>query len=602
VALALGGCTTTIGKVQWTQTAGPATVSLIADKSQATAFDATSPGSYTFSASWVDGGGEARSQSVSLDVTPPVGNSLLAVRGHQAVRMGSNVSVRAWPAPDPQDSVRSVAWTQLEGPAVTLLATSDSHVALFVAPQVTRDTLIRMQATVTMASGTTHSDEALVLVERFSQAPAADTGALWNGDQISRVYAYRAAGPWANALVRCTYDAAQRTATPCPLSTLPFLAQETAGATPSVEQVMNRVVVSHDWLGRNFEAFLRTQDPQGDMRRMLNSVTAVVLGTHVRPSFYWSATGAIYLDADFFWLVPQERDTVNEAPDFRSDFGAALQYSSPWRYTQNNRNINAFYDPRQRGTRDTEALKFRASSLLYHELGHALDFLPPSQYASLDSSKGPWANIQPRFTARQLTSDAVSAAFPLTSTVMRDLGQVQFQGLNATAQQSAYTPAQVAGFFAGDVASDDYAYSTSREDAAMLFEEFMMFNRLGIRRDVAITDKILATTTNATLIVRWGERGRAGGTTIKPRVRRVVADLVPWLPLSEVDALPAPLAMRAGESWTSNLTLPSPPPSLGLLKLDSPGLPQAHEAWLLEGSQQRASDHRRHGLGKPTSR
>jgi hypothetical protein len=59
-------------------------------------------------------------------------------------------------------------------------------------------------------------------------------------------------------------------------------------------------------MGEVFERFLRTQDTSGDIRRMLNSVTAMVIGAHIRPSFYLAGTGAIYLDARVFWLTPAQ--------------------------------------------------------------------------------------------------------------------------------------------------------------------------------------------------------------------------------------------------------------------------------------------------------
>jgi hypothetical protein len=62
-----------------------------------------------------------------------------------------------------------------------------------------------------------------------------------------------------------------------------------------------------------------------------------VIGAHVRPSFYYALTGAIYLDADNFWRTADERDVIDEAPDFRSDFDRDLQYSGLWRYVANNR-------------------------------------------------------------------------------------------------------------------------------------------------------------------------------------------------------------------------------------------------------------------------
>jgi hypothetical protein len=400
----------------------------------------------------------------------------------------------------------------------------------------------------------------MVLVERHTQASPNDAAAVWAGEHVSRVHPFHANGPYASHLVPCAYDAAQRAATLCPLSRLPLLAQQNGGAPPTVEQVMDRVLVSHDWLGRNFETFLRTQDAQGDFRRMLMSATAIVLGTHVRPSYYYAATGAIYLDADYLWLTPAERDTVSEVPDFRSDFDRALQYGALWRYVNsNNQSVFVFFDPRSRVNRDASFLLYEAGWLMYHELGHALDFMPPSAYGSVNGGLSAWANIEPRFLAGQLASDSMSKQFPLTSAALAGLARVKFFGATADATQRGYTPNEVATFFSADIATDEYNYSTPREDAAMTLEELLMSRRLNLRRDVAITDRIDGGATGNTLIVRWGQRGRVGSAAIKPRARAVAQALVPWFDANEVDNLPAPLPMRAGESWNANLVLPAPP-------------------------------------------
>jgi hypothetical protein len=585
-AATLAGCTGAIDAPQWTQTGGPA-VALLSDKSQTIAFDPPQAASYAFRVSFRDPQGAARNQDLTVAVGAQTSAARLTLRVSQSVRMGGNVSVRAWPAPQPGDSVQSITWTQIEGPAVTL-DTSDAYAALFVAPAVARDTLIRLRATLTTAHGQTATDEALVLVERYVQAAAGDSSAVWNGDQVSRVYAYKPTSPYAAVLARCVYDAGLRYqgagANLCPLSQLPFLAQQSGGALPTVEQVMDRVVVSHDWAGRNFETFLREQDARGDFRRMLMSVTAVVIGTQVRPSFYYALTGAIYLDADNFWLTPEERDTINEAPDYRSNFGNALQYTTLWRYVRGSTSLFQFFDPRARITRATPVLLDEAGWLLYHELSHALDFTPPSAYASLVNSQSAWGNISPRYQARQLTSNVVGAAYPLTSSIMSGLGQVRFFGATATAAQVGYTPAQVAGFFSADLATDDYAYADAREDIAMTLEEFLMSHRLGIHRDFAVAPRPGPGATGSTIFVTWGQHGRIGEPALKPRLRAIVQQLVPWVDVTEVDRLPAPVPMRAGASWTDNLLLNAALPSaLGAQKAES----TLQEMWLLERAQRR---------------
>jgi hypothetical protein len=542
-------------------------VELLSATTQAISFEPPAAGTYSFSVSFRDASGVARNANVSTVVTAPPAPVAVRARVDQAVRKGGKVSLRAWPA---AASGETLTWTQTAGPQVTL-DTSDPNRVLFTAPDVSRDTALVFRVTQRNAAGTTDSDDVLVLVENYAQAPADpnNTGPYaFSDSHVSRVYAYRRNGPFASALVPCTYDASlQYTgagANTCPLSTLPFLHQTTGGAVPSVAQIMDRVVVSHDWMGQVFEQFLATQ-ANDDLKRLFNGVTAIVIGAHVRPSFYYAVTGAIYLDADNFWLTAEQRDVIDETPDFRSDFDRDLNYSSAWRYTSTSngstQSIFVNFPATSRIARDLGYLLAESGWLLYHELGHASDFLPPAARASLDNNLSAWGNIAPRFQARTLPSDDLSRSLPLQSAQMFGLAQVKFQGATATAEQRAYTPDQVAAFFSADRANDEYNYSTTREDITMLFEEFMMFRNHGWRRDVAITDKITSGTTGSTLTVRWGQRGRIGEASLKPRAQLVIERLSPWVLAADSNAvqnLPAPIPMRAGSSWTSNLTLPAP--------------------------------------------
>jgi hypothetical protein len=576
-----GGCTGRLRTARWTQTAGT-TVALVSDKTGAISFAVPAAGAYTFQVDATDMSGAAASGTVAFTFVAPTAATRILVRNDQAVRQGGNTSLRAWPTVEPGDDVQSVTWKQTAGPAV-VVDTSDPLRALFTAPSVGVDTEMRFEATLRTTQGRVATDEAIVLVESQAQAPNANEY-VFAGDHVSRVYAYKPAGQYAAVLQQCVYapqlqwtGAAKNT---CTLATLPFLGQQTGGNEPTVAQIMDRVVVSHDWMGEVFEQFI-TRSDMTDVRRLLNGVTAIVIGAHVRPSFYFGLTGAIYLDADNFWLTPEQRDVIDETPDFRSDFDRDLGYSGVWRYVLNGNNIFLFFPPTSRTPRTVDYLVFESAWLLYHELGHAGDFLPPSLSGTLDLSKTAWDNIGPRYGASQLPSDVLAQQLPLTSAIMRGLAQVKFFGVTADATQRTYTPQQVGDFFRADRASDEYNYSTTREDIAMLFEEFMMYHRHGIRRDVAITDKITPTTNSNTLLVRWGQRGRAAVNTVSPRVKLAVQNIAPWVDANLVDTLPAALNMRAGESWNANLTLPSPPGTVRAQSLASPEA-RAADRWLLE--------------------
>jgi hypothetical protein len=326
-----------------------------------------------------------------------------------------------------------------------------------------------------------------------------------------------------------------------------------------VAQIMGRVLVSHDFLGANFEQFLLTQDPNQDFRRLLAGTAAIVIGSHVRPSYYTAATGAIYLDANNLWLTPEQRDVVTEVPDYRLAFDDLLNYTGFGRLIKNNAYARRAFPSTARITRSEDELLLDLGRLLYHELGHASDFFPTTARA-LDPAKSIYANVVDRIAAQTLTSDLLAQQYPLQSAEMKGLGQVLFQGATPTDVQKAYTAAQVGGFFGADRASDDYAYSisgtsNSREDLAMLFEEFMMSYRHGVQYDIAFTDVYKPGTPYDQVIVGWGERGRIAEPAIKPRIKLVLSRIAPWIDPATVDGLPAPIMMQAGASWDANLVL-----------------------------------------------
>ena len=550
-----------MGEVSWTQVSGPA-VTLLSAQSPTVSFDSADAGIVRLRADVRLASGVAESVTADITVAPRAAGSFVTVRTDHSVRPGTDTSLRAWPVLEAGESVSRIAWTQVSGPTVEM-NTADERVLMFRAPTVVSDTALKFRATMTTSTGREDADDVVIAIER--QTLAADS--LF--DMTARVHPYRTAARYASALGRCTYDVALYYTDSirnnfCTAATLPLLQEEAGpGVIPSVAQVMGRVLVSHDFLGANFEQFLLTQDPHGDFRRMLAGTTAIVLGSHVRPSFYMSATGAIYLDANNLWLTAAQRDVVTEVPDYRLAFDDELNYSAFGRQVKGNDYARRAFPATERVTRSADELVSVLGRLLYHELAHAADFFTPAQRA-LNPSLSIWGNVVGRISAETLVSDTLSSSYPLTSTEMASLGQVLFQGLQASEQQKAYSAADVGRFFGSDLANDDYAYSSTREDLAMLFEEFMMSYRHGIRYDIAFTNVYRDGTPNGQVLVAWGQRGRIAEAAIKPRIKLVLAQVAPWIDPAVVDSLPAPQMMRVGQSWDANLVLASPSAFAGI--------------------------------------
>lgn len=539
--------------IVWSQVSGPA-VSLPAARQPTVAFEAAQTGTVRLRADVVFTDGSSANASSDVVITTPVPGSQVTVRVDHSVRAGTDTSVRAWPQLVAGETLTSLTWTQVAGPTVAPTV-QDPRVLMVKAPAVTVPTALKYRVTMVTSSGRTDTDDVLITVD---PQPAVVNDYIF--ERTARVHPYVSTGAYASVLARCVYDnqmfyVSSSNQNLCSVATLPLLqANADASGLPSVASVMARVLVSHDFLGANFENFLLTQDPHGDFRRMLAGTTAIVLGSHVRPSFYSAASGAIYLDANFLWLTPDQRDVVTEVPDYRAAFAEKVNFTGVGRLVKNNNYARFGYSSTARITRTQPDLVLGLGRLLYHELAHASDYFAPAERA-LNPSVGIWLNVVDRLSAKTLPSDALSVQFPLTSMEWKGLGQVLYQGKDPTTAESTYTAAQVGAFFGSDVASDDYAYSSVREDLAMLFEEFMLAHRHGVQYDVGYTNLYRDGMTSDQLIVAWGQRGRIGSPAIKPRVKLVLARIAPWIPASAVDALPAPIQMVPGRSWDSTLVL-----------------------------------------------
>lgn len=376
-----------------------------------------------------------------------------------------------------------------------------------------------------------------------------DVGPGGSNPDLTDVAVHRPASPYAGLLKDCA-TAASLTSL-CTLETLPLVGQ--AAAAPTIADVMDRVLVSHPWMALRFEEVLN-QLPS-DILTLFKGITAVLIDADIRPSFYSSKTAAIYLDPANLWLTNEEKATIAQDPDFRSGFGAELQFVKLSRYVRNNRYAYAFYPLDGTETRQLSDIVYPLARLLYHELAHANDFLPPAAQPLLDRQ------LTPHAASQALANDSVAtdlaSTLPLTSLIWQSLAQVLFVGIPATAEQASL-PADLVGVdFAGDGATDAYGYSTIHEDVAMLFEETMMKYHFGIDRDVAFSDlPLMDLPVCDDYLVQWGVRSRIGDAAVKPRAELVAAALLPDADLTTFLAgLPPATPMPTGVGWCANLTL-----------------------------------------------
>lgn len=541
--------------IKWQQTSG-ANLDLIADHTNVIGFTPSAPGTYSFSVAARSctterdsSCGSLATTNISINVSNTESIEASVRMDHTAVEQG-RVSLRVDPVGS--KTIQSVQWVQVDGVdgVVASELEEQENRLFFDAPEVEQDTILKFTANVTFTDNTTFSDDVYLGVRNSEIDKDEGYFPRYSGNIVSEnMFAFKPNSDYKDAIERCVYT--NQINRSCDFAELPLIGME--NMNPTVNDIMDRVLVSHDWMGERFEDYLTNSVVGPDMLRLLRGVTAIVISYEVRPSFYWAVTGAIYLDADNFWVTPLERDTLNEIPDYRSGFGSDLSFIMPWRYVKDNDYYPAGRFPvAERLTRTFADVEADISWLMYHELGHANDFFPPSSWSQLSVNRSPLETIN--LASMSPDSDALDSTFPLRSDEMHALAQVNFGGNDATNEQRNITPENVVNYFTPDLATGFYNYYTTREDYATLFEKFMMKYRLDADSDIAI----VARDNNPEYLVTWGQRNRFNAPALQERVLFTVNRVLP-----EIDArliqmsLPAPQSMRDNISWFDNLNLSS---------------------------------------------
>lgn len=327
----------------------------------------------------------------------------------------------------------------------------------------------------------------------------------------------------------------------CNFNTLPLLGMEKSN--PSTNDILQRTLVTHDWMADRFEELLN-QYP-ATMHKMFRGVTAIIIASDIRPAFYTTRTGAIYLDSHYFWKTQEEKADIDTTADFRSGFGNDLQYFVPNRYVKNGQRAYPFYSLDSTEERSLDDIKFFLARLLIHELAHANDFFPPNSYSSIDRSKDVYTAAGDRVAL--WVSEQMQTNHSLTANTLKQLANVNFRGECSTAAQRALTATDIGDLLKSDLANDDYNYLTAREDLAMLAEEAMMQHMFDIQRDVAALD--------FNNIIGWGSRKRVAKDEITNKVKFIFDRLLPNEDLSAFySGLGNEQPLASGTHWNSHVT------------------------------------------------
>lgn len=364
---------------------------------------------------------------------------------------------------------------------------------------------------------------------------------------------YVADGPFANVLASCAFADESVTIEIddiCTLATLPYIGQTTDNIT--VNDILERTLVTHDWMGERLGDLLNAMP--ADLLPLFAPVTSVIIGSEIRPSSFNSGLGRMKIDADHLWLTVAEKRTISQEEDFRTNFGADLQFVSFWRLMKGDEYAiprSSLSDDNPREFNDTI---LKAARPLYHELAHANDLVRPANIKSFSQNLTPYdaSDLFPEQRVGSQLYDDESLSVPRS--FLYSLARVRYADETPSEIERSYLPDFVGSEMGTEGKQTFYGYFTIGEDVATLFAQTMLSFHFGIETHVGFMNKP-ANEADAfcnDYIVSWGVRNRLAAPLVAPRARFVTEKMIGQsaaLDTFFTGPLGEQTSLREGDGW-----------------------------------------------------
>lgn len=348
----------------------------------------------------------------------------------------------------------------------------------------------------------------------------------------------------------------------CDLDTLPFIGM--SAFNPSVDSIMARTIVTHDWMGLRFSQFLARLPEEA--LEFFKPVTVIYIGSDIIFNSFDATQGKLEIAGDGLWLTFGEKSTAFftfEPTDTGTDTGTdneptptardGLQFRVAGRLMQDDIWLSSkgFQDERQ----FEDIFPFFAYSI-YRNAAFAFDRLGVPSSSNTALSETPF-DVFARSDFPLLDGMVNNPAFTNTASGLFRYAELYYGDINdATIAEQQATASFIGNLFAIDGRLELFSYFSVNADFMDLFAAGMMRYKHGVHVDFAV----LEPNDNACdRQIAYGVSNRAASLTVVPRLRYVMeAILGQSTELSEFfDAgLGVAEDLPAGVSWCDSVPDP----------------------------------------------
>ena len=363
-------------------------------------------------------------------------------------------------------------------------------------------------------------------------------------NSIDNYFVYNSYQKYSDVLITCTIRAMGT----CSLNTLPLIGLD--NEDPSINNIMNRLIVSHSWIGKRFKEFLEHYPKEA--LTLFRSITAIVITGNTRPSRYHKEASVIFIDPKDLWLTKAEYCSISKKKDYRTHFGDTLSFQFLRRPFKDNIPVYKNSPLSYHEDKSIQDVAPALSVVVFHELAHANDYFHPTDFKNYKRDM-PISSFIPK-TSQSEKLNKIYPNFGLSSKKLKILAMKKYlygvipRGFKQLLQLSA---TEVANEFFRDNSNDFYNYATVQEDFAMLFETVMSKKFFNVEYEIAFTNNPKNTSDCKNFIIAQGRRNRIASPSVKPRALRVANKILPsidWDTFFKTEILEE-TSLSQGKNW-----------------------------------------------------
>ena len=313
----------------------------------------------------------------------------------------------------------------------------------------------------------------------------------------AKLMAFKTDSPFAQKLMICSYPDTEEKS--CIVKELPLLGMNSQKI--SVNDILNRTLVTHQFLGEKFKQVLLKMPPEA--LAFFGAVNGIVISSEVTTNAYWARSGFIYLNAQLFCRSKDECQTFSKENDSQR---VPVRFVND--YIHNQKSIWT------ESISDDQILLYKVAATLFHELSHANDYFEPSFVRSNDLAieKSYDELTFERMTVRQMISQRMPAS--PKSERLEHLAGIIYKNEEIKEDDLSLSPQSIVDEFLAENTNDLYSHLNHEEDMARLVEEALMLTYFNIPRLIVFTDK-----SNS---IVYAEKRRVANPSLRARVLYII--------------------------------------------------------------------------------